>query len=268
MSGSGSALQHKAMYERIYNTTGIRDEDEFYRWIVRLVRPAPGAQMLDVACGEGVLVELMRQRSVHSHGIDISESALTRGRRCFPTINLVEGDAEKLPYRSAIFDGVTCLGSLENLEHPVPALEEIRRVLKDDGIFVTMLPNKYFLGDLVRIVFGQEEWAPFQDVERVASPRQWRRFLELHGFSVITSYGYVKKSPLFKKGKLRSIPKFLKTRCLAMICPPTLAWCVVYLCRKARVSGNPKPREYGWLWKAEYATEHGLFERASDMSQE
>jgi len=36
MSGSGSALQHKAMYERIYNTTGIRDEDEFYRWIGKI----------------------------------------------------------------------------------------------------------------------------------------------------------------------------------------------------------------------------------------
>ena len=225
-------IKHKDSYEHIYNTGSLRDEDNYYRWILRLLRPVPGRRMLDVACGEGTLVGFARQRAVDSHGLDISVAALTRAKRAFPETNLVVGDAEQLPYGNSVFDYVTCLGSIENLEHPTSALREIRRVLKEGGLFLTMLPNNHFVGDLINLALGRDESPPFQDVERVASLRQWNRFLEVNGFTVIRRHGYVKQSPLMKRGKLRSIPKFLKTRCLSLFTPSAFAWSIVYVCRK------------------------------------
>ena len=46
-----TAAEVRQSYEAIYERHGIRDHLVFYRWILRLLRPAPGCALLDVACG-------------------------------------------------------------------------------------------------------------------------------------------------------------------------------------------------------------------------
>lgn len=146
---------------------------------------------------------------------------------------------------------MVCLGSLENMLKPSLALQEIHRVLKPDGRFCAMMPNKYWLGDILHVGLGRDEEEPFQYVERVANPPQWRRFLQLHGFAVQRIYGYIKTSPLVKAGKVRSFRKFLGTHLVRLVCPPSLAWSVVYLCQKVKPnSGSNRPVAL-WLWRAE-----------------
>ena len=64
---------------------------EDFREILRLVRP--GTRVLDIGCGEGVLLEMMAQeKNIDGRGLEISPSGvaacLTRG------LAVVQGDAD------------------------------------------------------------------------------------------------------------------------------------------------------------------------------
>lgn len=253
MSGpSQGVLEHQASYERLYQTSGLRDQQRFYRWVLRVLRPLAGARVLDVACGEGgILVEGARL-PIAVWGVDISHHAAAKVRAQQPAAGVLVGNAETLPFLSRSFDYVTCLGSLENFADPLQAMTEVHRVLRDDGVFCAMMPNKYWLGDVLQVWAGADEQVPFQRVERVATVRQWRRLLEYGGFRVERVHGFVKRSPLMRDSKIRSLRKFLTTNLLALICPVALAWSVLYICRKSPAGAGAAP-DGAWVWRAEWA---------------
>ena len=63
-----------------------------------------------------------------------------------PYLNQKEGDIlEGLPYPDKFFDTIYMGEVLEHLKNPGVALSEIRRVLKDAGIFIVDVPNAYSL---------------------------------------------------------------------------------------------------------------------------
>ena len=52
------------------------------------------------------------------------------------TVTFVQGDAQKLPFPNDYFDVVTCQTVLMHLKNPAQALQEMKRVLKNDGILI------------------------------------------------------------------------------------------------------------------------------------
>src|SRR6266498_5010735 len=91
------------------------------------------AKILEVACGEEVLVEEFGKKGWHIEGLDLNyESGCVR-----------RGDVRNLPYPDACFDAVLFLDALEHLafvDQP-KALSEIHRVLKPQGHLVLSVPN-------------------------------------------------------------------------------------------------------------------------------
>jgi SAM-dependent methyltransferase len=85
----------------------------------------PGAQALDVGCGDGRTVDyLNRECGVDAWGVDVE---------CRGGERLVSGRAESLPFGSASFDAVIFECSLSVIADPDAALREAARVLKDNG---------------------------------------------------------------------------------------------------------------------------------------
>ena len=239
----------KKSYEQIYSDSGIADVIGFYRWINRLIDPQPNQRLLDVACGEGLLIREAGQRGAAAYGLDIAQAAIQRARRRYPEGNFLVGDGEHLPFPENSFDWVSCLGSLENMLHSHTALREMIRVTKPGGRLCLMMPNAFWLGDILGNLFQGSETPPFQMVEKQATRREWRTFLQSEGLDIEKEARFNRPAILFKNGKLRSLRKFVVRSVMNLLTPFNLSWSFVYLCRK---NGRPAdPNAEYWIWEAQ-----------------
>jgi ubiquinone/menaquinone biosynthesis C-methylase UbiE len=92
-------------------------------------------KVLDMACGTGVLSRRLEKQGFRVTGLDFSFQSLRLLRQATNTIRLVQADAETLPFASASFDTVTCMGAWRHFPDPQRVLQEICRILRPDGIF-------------------------------------------------------------------------------------------------------------------------------------
>jgi ubiquinone/menaquinone biosynthesis C-methylase UbiE len=122
---------------------GMAEEIRIARLLLGL---GPGDSVLDVACGPGNFSREFA-KSVGEDGlvvgIDASRTMLTRGAaelRSAGTSNLalVRGDATRLPFRDASFDGVCCFAALHLFADPFGGLDEMKRVLRPGGRIALM----------------------------------------------------------------------------------------------------------------------------------
>ncbi len=96
------------------------------------------ARILDVGCGYGrTLHELYLSEFTNLSGIDISKKMIDKGTKLYPELTLKKYDSFKFPFENNSFDAVillavlTCIISNNEQEK---LIDEIQRVLKDDGI--------------------------------------------------------------------------------------------------------------------------------------
>jgi SAM-dependent methyltransferase len=97
------------------------------------VRAAPGAQMIDVACGPGFVAAAAAARGASVVGIDFSRAMVAEAQRRWPALSFREGDAEALAFESSSLDIVTMNFGLLHLARPDTALAEAFRVLRPGG---------------------------------------------------------------------------------------------------------------------------------------
>jgi ubiquinone/menaquinone biosynthesis C-methylase UbiE len=102
------------------------------------------ARVLDVGCGPGQILVMMKQRwpGMQITGIDAGPAMIEKAREDATAAGVAityevlrvgpEGEA-RLPYDGASFDLVTCNSVIHHLADPVGALDEIARVVKPDG---------------------------------------------------------------------------------------------------------------------------------------
>jgi SAM-dependent methyltransferase len=102
-------------------------------------------------------------------------------------VDLREGDvmasAEALPFRDESFDSIGCGEVIEHLRSPRSCIDEIRRVLKDDGTAVLTTPN---LGTLFHGTSFLEHPGHINcmDYSRLLSMLGRFREIRRHGFDV------------------------------------------------------------------------------------
>lgn len=135
-------------YEAMYKL------ESFYWWFVarrslleslvkglapRFIRPA----ILDVGCGTGINLSVLSKYG-DAIGSDASEEALSfSNRRGLGA--LVRNQIEALPFGPAKFDMITALDVLEHVDNDLKALDELLRVMKEDGVLVITVPAYGFL---------------------------------------------------------------------------------------------------------------------------
>lgn len=104
------------------------------RWRLGMFRFKTSDRILDLGCGDGLDIEILRKCGVSDiTGVDISTKLLAAARKRNPGIRFVRAGAEKLPFRDGAFTVVLIDSMLYHIEGNVGAFQEIRRVMVGDG---------------------------------------------------------------------------------------------------------------------------------------
>lgn len=90
-------------------------------------------ELLDVACGAGVVTAMAASRGAVATGVDFSAAMIAEARQRHPSLTFQEADAEALPFPDCVFDAVAINFGVHHFPFPLRALSEARRVLRPRG---------------------------------------------------------------------------------------------------------------------------------------
>ena len=132
-----------------------KDAEEFYRRL----GVAPGARLLDVACGAGQLALIAARAGAEVTGCDIAVNWVERARERAAAEGLMivfeEGDAEALPYADGQFDVVASLIGAMFAPRPLLVAAELTRVCKPGGmIAMANWTPRGFIGQMFKVIAG------------------------------------------------------------------------------------------------------------------
>jgi SAM-dependent methyltransferase len=122
----------------------------------------PGARVLDVGFGEGYGSQILSERGVEYHGIEVDPEIVEHARSKYgPMFETYDGT--RIPAADGAFDLVLAFQMIAYLDDPQPLLREIRRVLKPGGLALVSTPNRAY-----RLYDGQRPWNRYHAREYLA----------------------------------------------------------------------------------------------------
>ena len=122
-------------YDRYATVLSLGQDPRWRQFLVSRLDVGPQATVLDVATGTGAVArELVAQYGCTVVGLDQSSEMLDEARRRVPpTVTLLEGRAEELPFPNATFDALTFTYLLRYVADPAATLKELARVVRPGG---------------------------------------------------------------------------------------------------------------------------------------
>ena len=127
-----------------------------YRWAAQLARDR---DVLDAACGVGYGAQILLEEGPAAGvtGVDAFAGAIIEAReQSRGDIEFTVGDLRELPFSAGSFDLVVCFEAIEHVTDPGHVLDELRRVLRPDGVLAISTPipgaaalhNPHHVGEL------------------------------------------------------------------------------------------------------------------------
>jgi ubiquinone/menaquinone biosynthesis methyltransferase len=135
-------------YDVITVLLSYGQDQRWKRRLIDLAGPLHGRVVLDLACGTGDLSFLASDRGAHVTGLDVTFRMIELARRKAAVRPLaaharfIVGDMMALPFPDRSVDVVTTGYGLRNVPMLELAVLEIRRVLKDGGLFLSLDFNR------------------------------------------------------------------------------------------------------------------------------
>lgn len=130
-------------YERVNRVVSLGRDAAWRRRTVAAADPRPGEVVLDLCCGTGDLLRAFLAAQPRMRlliGLDFAANMLALGRYAEPRapVQLIRGDALRLPLADASVDIVSCAFGVRNFQRLGAGLIEARRVLRPGGRFVIL----------------------------------------------------------------------------------------------------------------------------------
>jgi ubiquinone/menaquinone biosynthesis C-methylase UbiE len=113
------------------------------RAVLDAMGPVEGREVLEIACGTGRFTVMLAERGAEITGLDISEPMLRQGRAKARSagvadhLELLRGDAGRLPFPDDHFDTVFGMRFFHLADTPASFLEEMARVSREQVFFDT-----------------------------------------------------------------------------------------------------------------------------------
>ncbi len=112
-----------------------------------------GQKVLDIACGDGLLLGALSKKGANVSGVDLSEEGVKKCKEKGLDAAVVDFAPEPLPFQDGTFDTVIMLDVLEHLYAPEELLQEATRVSKK--YIIISVPNFGSLPARVQVLLGK-----------------------------------------------------------------------------------------------------------------
>lgn len=116
---------------------------EFY-WqeaLIKLIENVEGKRILDVGCGMGKLLELLKKKGIDADGIEISKYAWEKG--LLKGLNIRHGEIYSIDDNTK-YDIITAFDLIEHIPDIYKFLNKVLTLLKDNGVFIFTTPDAEF----------------------------------------------------------------------------------------------------------------------------
>jgi demethylmenaquinone methyltransferase/2-methoxy-6-polyprenyl-1,4-benzoquinol methylase len=140
-----------ARYDLANDVLSLGQARLWRRAVAQAVAARPGERLLDLAAGTGSSSLPFVAAGAQVVSADFSFGMLRVGKRAHPSLDLLAGDALRLPFADSAFDAVTISFGLRNVSDVDLALAEMARVTRPGG-------------RLVVCEFSHPTWVPFRTV--------------------------------------------------------------------------------------------------------
>jgi ubiquinone/menaquinone biosynthesis C-methylase UbiE len=172
-------------YDHIAQTYDRRYEENQYTGIeqalLQFMDSPPGLQALEMGCGTGHWLGVLRERGVRVTGLDASTQMLVQAQVMVPGVQLIHGQAERLPWPAGSFDRVFCINAFHHFTDKAAFLAEARRVLRPGGMLMIVGLDPHS---------GSDQWCIYDyfegtveiDKQRYPSASSIREWMRIAGF--------------------------------------------------------------------------------------
>jgi ubiquinone/menaquinone biosynthesis C-methylase UbiE len=158
------AKAYDALGGRIYDLRYAEEQESKYKMLLERIPPETSDVTLDVGCGTGLLLNRLRSRNV---GVDLSPALLSASRMgvgARPNNELVQADAENLPFRDATFHKIYSVTLIQNTPNPEKAIVEMKRISRRGSKLAITALKKGFTEDQFISLFESIELEPVEYV--------------------------------------------------------------------------------------------------------
>lgn len=119
------------------------------------LRAAERLRLLDVGCSSGALLKSAVQAGIEAEGVEPATKAAGAARAA--GLRVFSGTLAEAQYPAGHFQAVTMMEVIEHLRQPMEVFEDIRRILRPDGMLVVGTGN----ADSWTVTFMRERWDYF-----------------------------------------------------------------------------------------------------------
>ncbi len=116
----------------------------------------PGSRVLEIGLGYGTVGQLLAERGVDYHGLDIAPGPVRLMQHRLALLdrdpaNVTDGSASAIPHEDESFDAVVSIGCLHHTGDLAGGVAEIHRVLRPAGTALVMVYNRHSFRQVVHI---------------------------------------------------------------------------------------------------------------------
>jgi glycosyltransferase involved in cell wall biosynthesis/SAM-dependent methyltransferase len=152
--------------------------EHYHRYLLALPF-ADGKRVLDLASGEGYGTALLAGVATAAIGIEKDPQAVIHAINHYIRSNLkfIQGSILDVPIQNQTFELITCFEAIEHVAEQEKVLDEVLRLLSEDGLLIISTPNK--------LVFSGESGKPWPWHTHEFDYVEFRNFLEMKFKDVI-----------------------------------------------------------------------------------
>ena len=199
------------------------------KYCIESFPPRKNLKILEVGCGQGAFMATIavNLKEFKGFGIDISKNAIKNAKKSHQKIVYLVSDAQNIPFKDKYFDVIIVIDVLEHLDDVRGTLKEIKRILKNDGVFHchvpceggvltwTWLANKTHIGNKLKFKYAGhiQQFKKNEIVNLIAEQFTVKKVnYSFHLLGQLSDlYIYILKHfEAMPKGKSKLVPFFIK----------------------------------------------------------